>query len=69
MLCYKSYAHHATIKNTKYFHIFLYMPLKIRKSGTGYKVSDGAHVFSSKPLSLTKAKKQIMAINISKHKK
>jgi hypothetical protein len=46
------------------------MPLKIRKVGTGYKVSDGTyHKFSSKPMTLAKAKKQLQAINISKHNK
>jgi hypothetical protein len=46
------------------------MPLKIIKSGKGYKVSDGSyHRFSSKPLTLNEAKKQMIAINISKHKK
>ena len=44
------------------------MPLFIVKYENGFKVCDITRCFSKKPLTLTMAKKQRIAINISKEK-
>lgn len=42
------------------------MPYKVKKSGAGYKVySQSGKPLSKKPLSLSRAKKQLTAVNIA----
>lgn len=47
------------------------MPYEIKKSGTGYKVfkKNSKKAFSKKSMSLAKAKRQYVALNLNSHKK
>lgn len=45
------------------------MPLKIIKSGSGFKVSDGKITLSKKPMTKKQAEKQRIAVALSIHQR